>query len=154
MKVNIQSENSFLFWQKWLFYSSLLFAVFGLAIAFYSSNPLAEYYFKLLAHIFWNQSHFPEEALDFRKFVLGPLGGTIACCYFLMAYIARFPFKNKEPWARNAIAVATLFWFFTDSSISLYYGVYFQALVINLFSLIVKLLPLFFTWKMFRHKQV
>ncbi len=150
MNAKTQNEKRFLFWQKWLFYSSILFAVFGFVLAFFSNNILFEPYFKMLAGIFPNQPNFPEEAWNFRGFVLGPLGGTIAGCYILMAYIARFPFKNKERWARNAIAVATLFWFFTDSAVSLYYGVYFQALVINVFSLLIKLLPLSFTWKEFR----
>jgi hypothetical protein len=36
---NHKVENSFLFWQKWLFYTSL-FALFGVVFAVYGNNPI------------------------------------------------------------------------------------------------------------------
>lgn len=151
-KTNSESNRKFLFWQQWLFYSSLIFAAYGLFLAFLGNTPLLAPYFELLARNFWNQNEIPGMVEEFKNFVLGPLGGSIAGYYILMAYIARYPLKNKERWARNAILAASLVWFFTDSTISVIYGIWFQAAVINVFSLVIKLLPLFFTWNEFSDK--
>ncbi|MBF9252196.1 hypothetical protein I2I11_02715 [Pontibacter sp. 172403-2] len=148
--MNSKASNSFLFWQKWLFYTSVLFALFGVAFAVYGDNPLFRPYNQALARLFWHSSQIPAEIVPFRAFIWGPLGGTIACSYILLAYIARYPFRRKERWARNAILVAFGTWVILDSAISVYYGVYFQFYLINAFSFLIKALPLVFTWKDFR----
>jgi hypothetical protein len=142
--------NHFLFWQKWPYYSSLLFAFYGIVFALYGNNLLFMPYNKMLAAIFWHSPQFPSEVEPFRAFIYGPLGGTIACCYILLAFIARYPFKEKQRWSRNAIIIAFSVWVIIDSSICLYFGVYPQIYLINAFSIIVKALPIIFTWKDFR----
>ena len=144
-----KSQSSFNFWQKWLFYSSLIFAFSGIAFAFYGSNILFSPYIKMLAKIFWSQDEFPQQAELFRRFIYAPLGGTITCCYILLAFIAKFPFKEKQKWAWNAIAMSFTIWFLIDSSACIYYNVLPQIYIINLFSISVKLLPLIFTRKHF-----
>jgi len=143
-------KPSFIFWQKWLFYSSILFAFSGLLFAIYGNNKLFLPYNEMLAKIFWNKSEIPNAVEPFRAFIWGPLGATIACCYILLAYIAYYPFKGKEPWARNAIIVAFGIWVVLDSAICIKYGVYFQIYIINIISITVKALPLIFTWKDFK----
>lgn len=142
--------KSFIFWQRWLSYSSLLFALFGIVFAVYGNNPFFMPYNKALAHIFWMSDNIPVEIVPFKAFIWGPLGGTIACCYILLAFIAWFPFRRKERWARNAIIVAFGVWVVLDSAICLYYGVYFQIYIINAFSILVKALPIIFTWREFK----
>ena len=151
---NLLNSGSFLFWQRWLFYTSLLFALFGIVFAVYGNNPLFLPYNRALAQIFWQSSEVPAEVAPFRAFIWAPLGGTIACCYLLLAYIARYPFRRKESWARNAVIVAFGTWIILDSVVSIYYGVYFQVYIINAFSFLVKALPLIFTWKYFRKPAV
>jgi len=144
--------KSFIFWQRWLFYSSILFAVFGIVFAVCGNNPFFMPYNKALAYIFWQSEYIPAEIEPFRAFIWGPLGGTIAGCYILLAFIAWFPFQRKERWARNAIMVAFGIWVLLDSALCLRFGVYFQIFFINLFSIIVKSLPIIFTWKEFKLK--
>lgn len=146
----LNQQKSFIFWQKWLFYSSLLFALFGIVFAIYGTNPLFAPYNNALASIFWHVSEIPSEVEPFRAFIWGPLGGTIACCYIFLAYIAWGPFKRKETWARNAILIAFGTWIILDSAICVYYGVYFQIYIINAFSFLQKTLPIVFTWKDFK----
>ena len=141
--------SHFLFWQKWLFYTSLLFAFYGIVFAFYGNNLLFIPYNRMLALTFWHSAQFPSGADSFRAFIYGPLGGTITCCYILLAFIARYPFKEKQRWSRNAIVVAFSVWVIIDSSICLYFGVYPQIYIINAFSITVKALPIIFTWKDF-----
>jgi len=141
---------SFLFWQQWLFYTSILFALFGIVFALYENNIFSVPYNQMLAKIFWNQPEIPSEVEPFRAFIWGPLGATIACCYILLAFIAYYPFKRKERWARNAIILAFSIWVILDSVACFNYGVYFQIYMINAFSIIVKALPLIFTWNDFK----
>ncbi|MES2396010.1 MAG: hypothetical protein V4549_08410 [Bacteroidota bacterium] len=143
--------SSFLFWQRWLFYTSLLFALFGIVLALYGNNPLFTPYIQALARLFWHQQNIPAEFEPFLFFICGPLGGTIACSYILLAYIAWYPFKRKERWARNAIMVAFGTWVILDSAVCIYYDVYFQLYLINGFSILQKALPLIFTWKDFKN---
>ncbi|HEV7231075.1 MAG TPA: hypothetical protein VGO45_07100, partial [Bacteroidia bacterium] len=141
------SGRSFLFWQKWLFCSSLLFALYGVVFAFCENNVLLLSYDKMLARILWHREQFPPEAEPFRMFIYGPLGGTIACCYILLAFIAWYPFREKRVWARNAIVFAFGVWVVIDSALCFCFGVYPQIILINGFSILVKALPLIFTWK-------
>ena len=142
--------KNFIFWQRWLFYSSLLFALFGIVFAIYGNNPLFLTYNHALAYLFWHQQNIPLEIEPFRAFIWAPLGGTIACCYILLAFIAWYPFRRKEKWARNAILIAFGIWIILDSAVCLYYGAYFQIYLINGFSLLQKALPIVFTWKDFK----
>ncbi len=146
-----KKTSSFLFWQRWLFYTSLLFSLFGITLALYGSNPLLMPYIQALARLFWHQQNIPKELEPFLFFICGPLGGTIACSYILLAYLAWYPFKKKERWARNAIMVAFGTWVILDSAVCIYYNVYFQVYLINGFSILQKALPLIFTWKDFKN---
>lgn len=146
--------KSFLFWQRWLFYSSILFALFGIVFAVYGNNPLFLPYNKALAHVFGFGENIPADVEPFRAFIWGPLGATIACCYILLTFVAWFPFQKKERWARNAIMVAFGIWVVLDSSVCIYYGAYFQVYIINAFSILQKALPIIFTWKEFRKESL
>src|ERR1043166_2249167 len=119
--------RSFYFWQRWLFYSSILFALVGILFAVWGDGPIFKIYYKALAAIFWNRDSFPVETEPFRLFICGPVGATIACCYILLAYIAWFPFAKKEPWSRNAIIFGFGIWAIIDSGVCLYYDVCFQV---------------------------
>ena len=115
---------TFLFWQRWLLLSSLIFALSGIYFAFNGNSFLIQPYDKMLTKIFWNSSEFPNETQTFRSFIYGPLGGTIACTYILLAYIAYYPFKQKQIWARNAIIVAFSIWCIIDSAVCIRFKVY------------------------------
>jgi len=148
-----RSLTRFQFWQQWLFYTSLLFALFGVVFAIYGDNILFQPYNQALARIFWNSPEIPSDIKPFRAFIWAPLGGTIACCYILLAYIAKYPFKKREAWARNCIFAAFSTWVVLDSGVCIYYHVYFQVYLINAFSILVKALPLVFTWNDFDDDQ-
>ena len=112
------SERNFIFWQQWLVYTSVLFAFAGVFYAVAGSIELFDTYHSELAKIFWNTNVLPEQAEEFRQFAAGPAGGTIACAYILMTFIAIHPYKEKKIWAWNAIAISTITWFIIDCAIS------------------------------------
>ena len=149
-KSNNRGDKRFHFWQQWLYYSSLVFATAGLVLAFYGNNLLFRPYHRMLAKQFFNQDTFPEATQELYTFVMGPMGATMAGIYLLLALIARYPFRRKERWSRNAIAIAFGVWFLADAVVSLYYGVLFQVLLLHLLvSVPQKALPLIFTWNAF-----
>ena len=71
------------------------------------------------------------------------------CCYILLAFIAKYPFKERRKWARNSIIIAFGVWVIIDSSMCVHFGVYPQIYIINAFSITVKALPIIFTWEDF-----
>ena len=144
------SSDRFLFWQRWLFISSIIFAIAGLVFAVCGVLGILSPYDTLLAEVFWHSTRFPPDAEPFRAFIYGPLGGTITCCYTLMAFIAYYPFGERKRWARNGVITAFTLWVIIDSAVCIYFGVYQQIYIINLFSIIVKALPIIFTWRDFR----
>jgi len=141
--------SRFYFWQQWLFYTSILFALAGILFGIYGNNPLFVHYTNALADIFWNSDQIPGSTEPFRAFIWAPFGGTLACCYILLAFIAYYPFARRERWSWYAIAIAFGIWIIIDSAACIVYKVYFQVYIINVFSLLVKALPLIFTRKYF-----
>ncbi|RKZ65522.1 MAG: hypothetical protein DRQ44_07965 [Gammaproteobacteria bacterium] len=97
---------------------------------------------------FWPDNQISAGTMQYKKWVSGVLGAIVASGGILIAFIAYYPFKLRERWAWNCITVAVMFWFFVDSSCSLYYNVPINA-VVNLFTLVLFVLPLFFTRKYF-----
>ncbi len=141
--------GTFDFWQKWLVVASVFFVVFGVAAATLNETVLFQLYNSQLTKAFWQSAEMPEDVKEFKAFILGPLGGTIAGSFLLQAFIAHIPFKRREKWAYNASVASLLLWFTVDSSVSLYHGAVFNVLLVNLVSLIAIGLPLLFTWKYF-----
>ena len=141
--------NTFNFWQKWLYYTSLFFAVIGIAVAFFNNSILFDFWNHYLKIWLGIEGEVPISLLKFKTFILGPLGGTIAGSYVLMAFIAKYPFRNREKWAWQAATLSLLTWFVIDSSICFYHGAYFNIVLINLFTLVLQGLPLVFTRKYF-----
>ncbi|HEX2394103.1 MAG TPA: hypothetical protein VHI78_02090 [Bacteroidales bacterium] len=146
-------SRNFLFWQKWLLYSSLMLALAGLIITFPDPNPLLDGYKKLLTRDLFGGSQLENDAGRLVFFIRGPFGATICCTYVLLAYIAAYPFKRKEKWSRNAIIIAFGLWFVVDTLFCLSYNMYFHAGVLNSLSLLQKALPVIFTWKEFNDKS-
>lgn len=142
--------NKFLFWQQWLFWSCVLFVGVGLAMVLLSSSSILTYYYEPLSTVLFGTKVLPAEAEIFRKFIVGPFGGTMIACYSLAAFISHYAFKNKEPWARNAIAISFALWAIIDSIVCIRMELYFQVYLLNAFSVLIKLLPLIFTWRDFK----
>lgn len=139
----------FIFWQRWLVYTSLFMAVMAVAYAVFPDARLFAPYNRAISQALYQRDALPAEALPFRNFIYGPLGGTMACLYMLLAFIAQYAFKRKERWARNAILFSFGAWTVIDSVICLYHGAHLQVWLVNALSLLQKALPLIFTWKEF-----
>ena len=135
-----------MFWQKWLFVLSLLIVAFGVLLALFSATPAFAIFHQLIDPVFFAA---PDAGTrHFQQWSYGLLGATMAGWGVFMAFIAYYPFRNKEKWAWFCVAMGVLTWYVVDTSISLSFGVVFNA-AFNTAALILVALPLAFTWKTF-----
>ncbi|NOY99791.1 MAG: hypothetical protein GXP40_11430 [Chloroflexi bacterium] len=137
--------NKFSFWQKWLFFVGAYISVFGLFMAFFYESSLFDL---LLNHptnsVFWAAAEVPESAQLFQKFVYGVMGSMMVGWGLVVALVAKYPFREKEPWAWRGLVAMLLSWFLLDTSISIAYHVYSNAMLNSVFFVLIAL-PLFFT---------
>ena len=140
--------NRFSFWQRWLFSLGLVFVVVGLTVALMgfitSIGPLN----RMVDPIFWGKQPVPEPAVNFQRWIYGVLMATMAGWGVFIAFVAHYPFRNKEKWAWNCLVMGSLVWYLPDTSLSLYFGVTFNA-VANTIFLAAVVLPLIFTRREF-----
>jgi hypothetical protein len=139
---------SFSFWQKWLVALGMVLAVFGTLMALLSGTPLFELFNRQIDPAFWGASAVGESARVFQQWIYGVWGATIAGWGVFVAFIAFYPFREKEKWAWDCLAAGISLWFVLDTLLSVSYRVYFNA-VFNTVLLILALLPLAFTRKDF-----
>ncbi len=140
--------TNFSFWQKWLFVVSLVVAVFGIAMALLSGTPLFDLFNRQIDPAFWGTSTVGDGARQFRQWVYGVWGATIAGWGIFMAFLARYPFKRQEPWSWNCLVLGLLVWFVLDTWLSAAYQVYFNV-AFNVVLLVLAGLPAVFTRKAF-----
>jgi len=143
------SDKIFSFWQKWLLVVGIYLILFGLALAFFNQSFL----FDLLLNnqinpIFWLSQPPLESTQRFQAFVYGILGTTIAGWGVCLSFIIHYPFKQRKAWAWKCIVLAIALWFVTDTAISLFFGVTYNALF-NISFLLNFAIPLFATRKVF-----
>jgi hypothetical protein len=141
---------SFGFWQKWLFGFGLYLVVFGLIMALFGQSSLMNFVFNnQIDSVFWGSRELSAAAAEFQVFVYGVLGATIVGWGVFLAFIAHYPFKAREPWAWNCVAIGVVMWFVVDTLVSIRFGVGFNVMV-NIVFLSLALLPLLFTRRNFR----
>jgi len=142
--------SRFLFWQRWLFIFSLLVIVFGLGMALLNRTPLFALFDRQVNPVFWGRDLLLSPGVDaFQGWSYGVWGATMAGWGVFLAFVTRYPFRNRERWAWQCLALGLSLWYVTDTAISLSCGVVFNALF-NTGILIMAALPLFFTRREFR----
>jgi hypothetical protein len=140
--------SGFTFWQRWLLAVGVVIALFGLFTALAAGTPLFDPFDRQIDWIFWGTAAVGGSVRLFQQWVFGVWGATIAGWGIFVIFLARHPFRKKERWAWNCIALGLAVWFLLDTSISLIHGVYFNA-AINTVLFVLTILPLIFTRKDF-----
>ena len=137
----------FAFWQRWLFSVAILIVLFGLSLSFFSQSTAFDILFNnQINPVFWNNHLAPENVIAFQRWIYGVLGATVSGWGVFLAFLSRYPFKSRQRWAWNCIALGLTLWFLVDTAISIIYKVYFNALF-NLALYLAGVLPLAFTYK-------
>ena len=136
--------KGFCFWQRWLFVFSLIVVVFGLGMALLNRTPLFAVFDSQVNPVFWGANPLPIGVSSFQGWAYGVLGATMAGWGVFLALIARYPFRNRERWAWDALLMGLSLWYLTDTGLSLYFGVVFNA-IFNTAIFVLAMLPLLFT---------
>jgi hypothetical protein len=135
---------SFAFWQRWLFVVGVLISVFGVLMALLSGTPIFDLFNRQIDPAFWGNNPVEANARTFQQWLYGVWGATIAGWGIFLAFIAHYPFRHKERWAWNCLVAGLTVWFILDTSLSINYRVYFNALF-NTVLIILVALPLLVT---------
>lgn len=130
------------FWARWLAVIGGVFAVFGVVMAVAgSTGPFRAVFGPLIDSAFWDHG-VTAEATRFQAWVYGAWGGTTAGFGLLIAFASRSIFApERAPLRRGLIAAVTL-WFVVDTGASVAYGVWGNALAVNLPAYLALMLPL------------
>ena len=136
--------KQFPFWQRWLFVFSLIVIVFGLGMALLNRTLLFAIFDSQVNPVFWGANPLPPGANEFLGWSYGVLGATMAGWGVFLAFIVRYPFQARERWAWSALTLGLSLWYLIDTSISLFFGVAFNA-IFNTVIFILAALPLLFT---------
>ena len=141
--------KNFNFWQKWLLIVGIYLVVFGLFLTFFSQSGLMDFIFNnQIDPIFWVNAELPENTFKFQGWIYGVLGAVIAGWGTLISFWAFYPYKTRERWAWNGLAIGTAIWYCADTAISAIYAVTFN-IVFNTIMLFLLATPLVFTKKYF-----
>lgn len=135
-------NSRFNFWQKWLTCANALTLMVGLLVAFAGNSIFFELHNNYTRQVFFGGEMFSAEALAFKNWLFGIIGGTIVGFHSLMIFISENAFKEKKRWAYLALWTGLASWFIIDSGISLYYGAIHNLVLINLVALALIGLPL------------
>ena len=118
------------FWNRWLLFVGWLLVVFGLLLGFLNQTQLFDVAFnRQIDPVFWPTGIATESIAFFQAWIYGVLGATVSGWGVFVVFLAAYPFKKRERWAWNCIAAGITLWYIADTSISLYFGVTFNAVV-------------------------
>ena len=145
----VSGKGHFIFWQRWLLVAANLLILFGIVMAFLNNTALFALFNTQINPIFWGAGDMPAAAVQFQGWIYGVAGAIVIGWGIFLAFIAYYPFKQREKWAWNCILIGMLAWYLVDTFISLQFNVVFNAISNTVF-LIIFLLPLIFTRKDFR----
>ena len=142
-------QRQFDFWQRGLVIANIIFAIFGLLVAFAGDSFIFSMHNAKNLELFFGGQALSPEMAHYKKWIFGVAGGTIAGFHVLAYFVAKYPFKQKEKWAYNALLYALLSWFIVDSGLSIYHGVYHNVYLVNIVTLFGIGLPLLMTKRYF-----
>jgi hypothetical protein len=145
----MKDEQRFLLWQRWLLILGVIIVVFGVALAFLYSTPLFDIFRTQIDPAFWAAGELTGGTVPFQQWVYAVLGATMAGWGVCIAFIAAVPFKRREKWAWNCLALAVSLWFVIDTFLSWRFGAMFNV-VFNTLIFLAVLVPLLLSRGFFR----
>jgi hypothetical protein len=141
-------SRRFLFCQRWLLALGVIIVVFGVALAFLYPTPLFDIFRTQIDPVFWGAGELTSGTALFQQWIYGVLGATMAGWGVCIAFVAAVPFKRKEKWAWNCLALAVSLWFVVDTFLSWRFGALFNV-AFNVLIFLAALVPLLFSRKYF-----
>lgn len=124
-----------------LFWVCIAFVGVGVAVAVALSSPLFSIYTDQFAKTFFG-GKMPPSAYAYLAFIAGPIGGTFAAHFVMLAWAIRCTPAADRSWLRACIVTSVLGWFIVDSTMCLWHGAWFNVAMINVPTLVAVGLPL------------
>lgn len=140
--------DRFEFWAAWLFWACVGTAALGVVLVFFDTR-LLPWLPGAVNQAVWQTDTMPADVVTYHRFMHAVLGSTIVSWAAVLAIIARHPFRRREPWAWWTIVIGLVVWFSLDTTMSLYFGVWPNA-VFNASAVLFVGIPLVFTRSAFR----
>ena len=120
--------SRFFFWQKWLLVLGSVIVAFGLALAVFNQTPVFNVLFnRQINPTFWAEADITPQIRAFQQWIYGVLGATMAGWGVFIVFIVHEPFRRRERWAWNCLAVGVGLWFVVDTALSIAANVIFNA---------------------------
>lgn len=141
--------GSFEFWRKWLLWANYITIGVGLVVALAGNSIFLDPHNQATSQLFFEGNSIEGDMLLFKNWLFGIIGGTIVGFHLIMFFIIQNPFRKKERWAHQALTAGLLSWFIIDSSVSAYYGAFYNIYLINLVALVLIGIPLAATYRHF-----
>ena len=145
------SSGAFRFWQQWLLWACISTVVLGVTLAFFDVRLLPGF-LEAVSTTLWGTATMPSDVVTYHRFAHAVLGSTIASWACVLAFVAHIPFRAREPWAWWCVLASLGVWFPLDTAMSLYFGVWPNA-IFNVVALLFIGTPLIFTRSAFRGQR-
>lgn len=130
--------RDFTFWIRWLVVVGWILIVFGLALAVFNQSGFFDVAFnQRIDPVFWPGGAAPEGTQPFQAWAYGVLGATVAGWGVFVLFLARHPLKNRQRWAWTCLLAGFTLWFIVDTTISAYFGVFFNVVFNALLALLI-----------------
>lgn len=135
----------FNFWRGWLIVCGIMMIVFGVVLL---SPALFNAEFSYINSAFWESGIIPAEAKRFYNWMFAMYAAMELASALFILLVALYPFKRKEKWAWYCLFSCISVWFIIDTSFSLFFKVYINA-INNCILYVLLILPLLFTKREF-----
>lgn len=142
------APERFRFWQRWLVWASASTVLLGVSLVFFDTRLLPGLP-EAINESLWGAPTMPAQVVTYHRFATAVLGATIASWASVLVFVAHIPFRAREPWAWWCVLIGLVVWFPLDTAMSLYFGVWPNA-IFNLLALVLLGTPLIFTRGAFR----
>ncbi|MBI5503615.1 MAG: hypothetical protein HY899_02360 [Deltaproteobacteria bacterium] len=117
-------------------------AVSGVVIALAGSSSLFAPWHDALAKAYHLDVEQTRVARRLAGFFLGPIGGSVAGQFVMLAAIAHHAIPRRRRWAIPACLASIIGWFVVDSGYGLLFGGWFNIVMLNVPTLLLTLPPL------------
>lgn len=139
--------SRFEFWRKWLIAANVMTLIVGLLTAFAGNSIFFATHNAGTRELFFAGQSLPPEVMALKNWLFGIIGGTIVGFHLLMIFICIHPFRERKRWSWQAMSFGLLSWFVIDSSVSAYYGAWYNLYLINFVALALIGIPLLATYR-------
>lgn len=141
--------GGFNFWLRWLKIVGFLLVLFGIFMGLFNASPFFALFNDNIDPVFWGGDPLVRGTQDFRTWVYGAWGATIAGWGVSLLFLIYNAYEKRARWAWFAIALGLGIWYVLDTGVSIIFRVHFNV-VFNSLILLAVVIPLAGTYQQMR----